>query len=54
MSSINPVVVTEAAAADRGGEIAAGLVGSFTVGAGQLCAKPGVALLRRARPGMVS
>jgi NADP-dependent aldehyde dehydrogenase len=45
MSSINPVVVTEAAAADRGAEIAAGLVGSFTMGAGQLCTKPGVALL---------
>jgi NADP-dependent aldehyde dehydrogenase len=45
MSSINPVVVTEAAAADRGAQIAAGLVGSFTMGAGQLCTKPGVALL---------
>jgi NADP-dependent aldehyde dehydrogenase len=45
MSSINPVVVTEAAAADRGDEIGAGLVASFTMGAGQLCTKPGVALL---------
>jgi NADP-dependent aldehyde dehydrogenase len=45
MSSINPVVVTDAAAADRGDEIGAGLVASFTMGAGQLCTKPGVALL---------
>jgi NADP-dependent aldehyde dehydrogenase len=45
MSSINPVVVTEAAAADCGAQIAAGLVGSFTMGAGQLCTEPSVALL---------
>jgi NADP-dependent aldehyde dehydrogenase len=45
MSSINPVVVTEAAAADRVDEIGVGLVASFTMGAGQLCTKPGVALL---------
>jgi NADP-dependent aldehyde dehydrogenase len=45
MSSINPVVVTEAAATDRPDEISAGLVGSFTMAAGQLCTKPGLALL---------
>jgi NADP-dependent aldehyde dehydrogenase len=51
MSSINPVVVTEAAAADHGDEIGTGLVASFTMGAGQLCTKPGVALLPAGRAG---
>jgi NADP-dependent aldehyde dehydrogenase len=45
MSSTNPVVVTEAAAADHGDEIATGLVASYTMAAGQLCTKPGVLLL---------
>jgi NADP-dependent aldehyde dehydrogenase len=45
LSSLNPVVVTEAAAAERGGAIGAGLVGSFTVAAGQLCTKPGLVFL---------
>jgi NADP-dependent aldehyde dehydrogenase len=45
MSSLNPVVVTEAAAAARGDEIGAGLIDSVTMGAGQLCTKPGFALL---------
>ncbi|THV41820.1 aldehyde dehydrogenase (NADP(+)) [Glycomyces buryatensis] len=42
LSSLNPVVVTEAAAATRGDAIAAGLVGSFTASGGQLCTKPGL------------
>ncbi len=42
LGSVNPVVVTAAAAASRGGELAEGLVGSFTLGAGQFCTKPGV------------
>jgi NADP-dependent aldehyde dehydrogenase len=41
LSSVNPVVIT-AAAAERAEEIAAGLVGSFTLGAGQFCTKPGL------------
>ncbi|GAA0528727.1 aldehyde dehydrogenase (NADP(+)) [Saccharopolyspora thermophila] len=41
LGSINPVVVTEAALSRRAGEIATGLVGSFTLGAGQFCTKPG-------------
>jgi len=45
LSSLNPVVITEAAAAERGEQIAAGLVLSFTVAAGQLCTKPGLVLL---------
>lgn len=42
LGSINPVVVTRAAAADRAGAIGAGLVGSFTRDAGQYCTKPGL------------
>ena len=45
LSSINPVVITPAAAAARGEDIAAGLVSSFTLGAGQLCTKPGLVLV---------
>ncbi|MDQ4501448.1 aldehyde dehydrogenase family protein [Sinomonas sp. ASV322] len=41
LGSNNPVFVTEAAAAARGAEIAEGFVGSFTLGAGQFCTKPG-------------
>ncbi|WP_138414384.1 aldehyde dehydrogenase (NADP(+)) [Sinomonas gamaensis] len=41
LGSNNPVFVTEAAAAARGGEIAKGFVSSFTLGAGQFCTKPG-------------
>ena len=36
---------TPAAAAERGAEIGTGLVGSITIGAGQLCTKPGVVLV---------
>jgi NADP-dependent aldehyde dehydrogenase len=42
MGSINPVFVTRAASELRATEIAVGLVGSFTLGAGQFCTKPGV------------
>src|SRR5690606_21623156 len=45
LGSVNPVVVTAAAAAARGAEIARGLVGSFTLGVGQFCTKPGVVLV---------
>ena len=41
LGSTNPSVVTPAAAAERTAEIAAGFVGSFTLGAGQFCTKPG-------------
>ncbi|WP_426998109.1 aldehyde dehydrogenase family protein [Pseudarthrobacter sp. N5] len=41
LGSNNPVFVTEAAAAERGAEIAADFVASFTLGAGQFCTKPG-------------
>ncbi|MEV7285962.1 aldehyde dehydrogenase (NADP(+)) [Streptomyces sp. NPDC093252] len=42
--SLNPVVVTEAAAAERAEEIGAGLAGSMTMGVGQFCVKPGLVL----------
>lgn len=42
LGSINPVVITEAAARARGVALAIGLAGSFTLGAGQFCTKPGV------------
>lgn len=45
LSSLNPVVVTPGAASERAEEIGAGLVGSFTVGSGQLCTKPGFVLV---------
>lgn len=44
LGSLNPVVVTEAAAAERGEQIGAGLAGSITLGVGQFCVKPGFVL----------
>jgi NADP-dependent aldehyde dehydrogenase len=45
LSSLNPVVITPAAAEERGAQIGAELVASFTVGSGQLCTKPGFVLI---------
>jgi len=42
LGSVNPVVLTPAAVAARGEALAQGLVGSFTLGVGQFCTKPGV------------
>jgi len=42
LGSVNPVVVTRSAAAERGSQLAAGLAASFSLGAGQFCTKPGV------------
>lgn len=42
LGSVNPVFVTEAAAAARTSSIVSEFVGSFTMGAGQFCTKPGV------------
>jgi NADP-dependent aldehyde dehydrogenase len=47
LGSINPVVVTPAADARRGDQLAAGLAGSFQLGAGQFCTKPGVVFVPR-------
>ncbi|MGW0700345.1 aldehyde dehydrogenase (NADP(+)) [Streptomyces sp. NPDC002867] len=42
LGSLNPVVVTEAAAAERAEQIGTGLAGSMTLGVGQFCVKPGL------------
>ncbi len=45
LGSINPVVITPAAAAARAEQLASGFVGSFTLGTGQFCTKPGVVFI---------
>ncbi len=50
MGSVNPVVITPAALAARADEIAEGLVGSVTMGAGQFCTNPGLILLEDSGP----
>ena len=45
MGSSNPLVVLPEALATRGTEIAKGLFGSFTLGVGQFCTKPGLVYL---------
>ncbi|WP_046471360.1 aldehyde dehydrogenase (NADP(+)) [Allosalinactinospora lopnorensis] len=45
LGSVNPVFVTKAAAERRGPAIASEFVGSFTLGAGQFCTKPGILLV---------
>ncbi|MEB3366546.1 aldehyde dehydrogenase (NADP(+)) [Saccharopolyspora mangrovi] len=47
LGSINPAVVSTDAERERGEQIAAGFVSSFTLGAGQFCTKPGILLLPR-------
>lgn len=44
LGSLNPVVITEAAAAERPEQIGTGLAGSMTLGVGQFCVKPGLVL----------
>jgi NADP-dependent aldehyde dehydrogenase len=45
LGSLNPTVVTPAAIAARADEIVRGFVGSYTMGSGQFCTKPGLLLL---------
>jgi 2,5-dioxopentanoate dehydrogenase len=45
MSSTNPVFILPGALRERGESLAAGLHGSFTLGAGQFCTKPGMVFL---------
>ncbi|HEX6870615.1 MAG TPA: aldehyde dehydrogenase (NADP(+)) [Micromonosporaceae bacterium] len=47
LGSLNPVVVTPGGLAAHAAEIVAGFVGSFTLGAGQFCTKPGLLFLPR-------
>jgi NADP-dependent aldehyde dehydrogenase len=51
MSSVNPVFVLPGALEERGDAIAQGLLGSFTLGVGQFCTKPGLVFAQRG-PGM--
>lgn len=44
MSAINPVILLPHALASRGKALAAGYVGSLTLGSGQFCTNPGLAL----------
>ncbi|MFC5800643.1 aldehyde dehydrogenase (NADP(+)) [Streptomyces formicae] len=44
LGSLNPVVITEGAAAERAEAIGTGLAGSMTLGEGQFCTKPGFVL----------
>jgi len=45
LGSVNPMFLLPAATASRGGEIAAGWAGSLTMGAGQFCTNPGIAVV---------
>ncbi len=45
LSSVNPLVVTPAAAAERPEQIGRGLIDSATLGVGQFCTKPGLAFI---------
>jgi NADP-dependent aldehyde dehydrogenase len=45
MGSTNPVFILPGALKERGGQIAAGLYGSITLGGGQFCTKPGIVFL---------
>ncbi|MDV5144797.1 aldehyde dehydrogenase (NADP(+)) [Streptomyces sp. SBC-4] len=51
LGSLNPVVITPAAAEERAEELGAGLAGSMTLGAGQFCTKPGFVLAPRGEAG---
>ena len=51
LGSLNPVLVTERAAAARADEIADGLVASYTLGQGQFCTKPGLVLVPAGQAG---
>jgi acyl-CoA reductase-like NAD-dependent aldehyde dehydrogenase len=47
LGSINPVIVTPGAWASRRRELIEGFAGSFTLGAGQFCTKPGLLFVPR-------
>ncbi|MEV7276325.1 aldehyde dehydrogenase (NADP(+)) [Streptomyces sp. NPDC093111] len=51
LGSLNPVVITPAAAEERAEELGAGLAGSMTLGEGQFCTKPGFVLAPRGEAG---
>jgi acyl-CoA reductase-like NAD-dependent aldehyde dehydrogenase len=45
LGALNPVVVSRGALAQRADEIVSGFVGSYTLGSGQFCTKPGLLFL---------
>ncbi|HWL15699.1 MAG TPA: aldehyde dehydrogenase (NADP(+)) [Opitutus sp.] len=47
MSSVNPVFLLAGAVETRGPALAQGLLGSFTLGVGQFCTKPGLVFAQR-------
>ncbi|MFI8516286.1 aldehyde dehydrogenase (NADP(+)) [Streptomyces sp. NPDC085481] len=51
LGSLNPVVITGAAAEERADELGAGLAASMTLGEGQFCTKPGFVLAPRGEAG---
>jgi NADP-dependent aldehyde dehydrogenase len=51
LGSLNPVLVTERVAATRAQETATGLAGSYTLGQGQFCTKPGLVLIPAGQAG---
>lgn len=51
MSSTNPVFVLPEALRERGEDIAANLVASFTLGVGQFCTKPGLVFIENGSQG---
>ncbi|BEP14031.1 aldehyde dehydrogenase (NADP(+)) [Acidothermaceae bacterium B102] len=51
LGSVNTVIVTPEAARVRGEQIGAGLGGSFTLGSGQFCTKPGLAFIPSGKGG---
>jgi NADP-dependent aldehyde dehydrogenase len=51
LSSLNPLIVTPEAAAERAEDIGAGLAASITTSAGQLCTKPGAVFVPHGRAG---
>jgi NADP-dependent aldehyde dehydrogenase len=51
MSSTNPLFVLPGALRERGEGIASGLAGSFTLGVGQFCTKPGLVFVEKGAHG---
>ena len=51
LGSVNPMFVLPEATAARGAEIGAGWAGSLTMGAGQFCTNPGIAVVGRGPEG---
>ena len=46
LGSVNPMFILDSALSARGGDIAAGWAGSLTMGAGQFCTNPGIAVVK--------